>query len=178
MPFFVKEPESKLSQVPPGVHAAVCVDVVDMGKQPNRFDPEAAPAPTVRLWWQVGEDDPKTKKPYLVRQDYRASLHEKARLRKDLEAWRGRPFTFTELAGFDLEQVIGACCMLNMVEKAGKNGGKFSNIAGIMPLIKHMAKLEAKDYVRVKDRVTVAMPEHQDQDIPPNAPYDDDDVPF
>lgn len=177
MAFFVKEPEGKLSQVPAGVHAAVCVDVVDMGKQPNRFDPEAAPAPTVRLWWQIGEDDPKTQKPYLVRQDYRASLHEKARLRKDLEAWRGRPFTFTELSGFDLESVIGAGCMLNMVSKVGKNGGTFSNIAGIMPLIKHVAKLEPKDYVRVKDRKTAAMPEHHEE-MPPNSDFDDADVPF
>ncbi len=174
MPFIVKEPEGKLAQVPAGVHAAVCVDVVDMGKQSNRFDPESAPVPTVRLWWQVGEDDPKTGKPYLVRQDYRASLHEKARLRKDLEAWRGRPFTFDELVGFDLEQVIGAGCMLNMVEKAGKQGGKFSNIAGIMPLIKHMEKLEPRDYVRVKDRHTEAMPAASHDDGPE---YTDEDVP-
>jgi hypothetical protein len=155
----VREPESKLAQVPPGVHAAVCIDEVDMGKQPNRFDPESDPVPTVRLWWQIIEDE----KVYLVRQDYRASLHEKSRLRKDLEAWRGRPFSFDELVGFDLEQVVGAGCMLNMVEKAGKNGGKFSNIAGIMPLIKHMTKPEPRDYVRVKDRHTVAMPAHQEQ---------------
>ncbi len=171
----VKEPEGKLSQVPPGVHAAVCVDEVDMGKQPNRFDPESAPVPTVRLWWQIAEDDPKTGKPYLVRQDYRASLHEKSRLRKDLEAWRGRPFTFDELVGFDLENVVGVGCMLNMVEKAGKNGGKFSNIAGIMPLIKHVTKPEARDYVRVKDRHTVAMPAHHEDQGPD---YIDDDVPF
>lgn len=172
----VREPETNFVVVPPGVHAAVCVDEIDMGLQPNRFDPEKPPSPTVRLIWQIGEDDPKTGKPMVVKKDYRASLHEKAALRKDLEAWRGRPFTFDELVGFDLEKIVGACCMLNMVEKVGSRGGKFSNIAGIMPLIKHIAKLEPKEYVRVKDRPTSFS---TTEDMPPHAEgIDDDDVPF
>jgi hypothetical protein len=175
MSLIVREPESKMTQAPPGVHAAVCVDAVDMGKQPNRFDPESLPVPTVRLWWQIAEYDPKTQRPYIVRQDYRASLHEKSRLRKDLEAWRGRAFTFDELVGFDLENIVGVGCMLNLQEKISQKGGKFTNIVGIMPLYKGMAKLSPRDYVRVKDRTATAMPEAE---MPDHAPIEDDDVPF
>jgi len=165
----VREPEQKLAQAPAGVHAAVCVDEIDMGLVPNRFDPEAPPVPTVRLLWQIGEDDLKTGLPFLVKKDYRASLHEKAALRADLEAWRGRAFTFDELVGFDLENIIGVPCLLNLVEKTGSKGGKFTNIKSIMPLPKHMTKLEPRGYTRKKDRINEA----------PAAPaHDEDDVPF
>lgn len=168
----VKEPEQKLAQAPAGVHAAVCVDEIDMGKLPNRFDPEAAPVPTVRLMWQIAEEDPKTGHGYIVKKDYRASLHEKSGLRKDLQAWRGREFTFDELVGFDLENIIGVSCMLNMVEKTGSKGGKFTNISSIMPLMKGIPKPESSGYVRQKDRTNTAEPE------PSQWHADDSDVPF
>ncbi len=176
----VKEPESKFLPAPAGVHAAVCVDEVDMGLVKNHFQPDAAPVPTVRLVWQIGEDMDNGK-PFLIKKDYRASLHEKAGLRKDLEAWRGKPFTAVELLGFDLETVVGAPCMLNIIHKQGSKGGTFSNIAGIMPLMKNGVVLKPRDYTRVKDRPTKeAAPVQEHEDIPPVtfADISDDDVPF
>lgn len=169
----VREPESNFVQAPAGVHAAVCVDEIDLGMIPNRFDPEAGPVPTVRLVWQIAEDMPDGR-PYLIKKDYRASLHEKAGLRHDLQSWRGREFTFEELVGFDLENVVGAPCMLNIVEKTSKKGKKFANIAGVMPLAKGMMKLEPRDYIRDRDKpkVAPAPPEpHMEME-------DDDSVPF
>jgi|SRR5882724_4560854 len=183
----VREPESQFVPAPAGFHAAVCVDEVDMGLVPNRFDPAADPVYTVRLVWQIAEEM-KDGKPYLIKKDYRASLHEKAALRKDLESWRGKPFTFNELVGFDLENIVGAPCMMNVVHKTGRKGGTFANIAAITPLHKGMAKLEPRDYVRVKDRAAtepglVSQPRHHRDNLPPEPPQfaegiDDDDVPF
>jgi hypothetical protein len=177
----VREPEAKFAPAPAGVHAAVCVDEIDMGLIKNHFQPDAAPVPTVRLVWQIAEDM-SDGKPFLIKKDYRASLHEKAALRKDLEAWRGRPFTPVELLGFDLETVVGVHCMLNVIQKQGSKGGTFANIAGIMPLAKGMMRLEPRDYMRVKDRPVkpVAQPKQEEtQDLPPFADHiDDDDVPF
>lgn len=185
----VREPESQFLPAPAGVHAAVCVDEVDMGMVPNRFDPESGPVHTVRLVWQIGEDM-KDGKPFLIKKDYRASLHEKAALRGDLECWRGKPFTFDELVGFDLEQIIGAPCMLNIIHKSGRKGGVFANIAAIMPIAKGMVKLAPRDYVRMKDRpVTEAItqkpyqrqPIHQtppEQQPPFSDGIGDDDIPF
>lgn len=168
----VREPEWDFVQAPVGVHSAVCVDEVDLGLIPNRFDPESDPVPTVRLVWQISEDM-SDGKPFIIKKDYRASLHEKAGLRKDLEAWRGRPFSFDELVGFDLENIIGMACALNIVAKTSKKGKVFSNIAGIMPLPKSMTKIEPRDYIRTKDRPTVAatraepMPPFGEGDEPP-----------
>ena len=120
-------------------------------------------------------------KPFLIKKDYRASLHEKAGLRKDLEAWRGRPFTNVELQGFDLENVVGAPCMLNVIHKQGSKGGTFSNIAGIMPLAKGFTTLKPRDYIRIKDRPVKeapAAPAEQEQLPPFPTHIDDDDVPF
>lgn len=172
----VREPESQFVQAPPGVHSAVCVDEIDMGLVANRFDPESDPVPTVRLVWQIAEDMPDGK-PFLIKKDYRASLHEKAGLRKDLEGWRGRPFKFEELCGFDLENVVGVPCMLNITEKVSKKGKHFSNIAAIMPLAKNMEAIQPRAYVRMQDRtpepVRSVQPEHQ-----PFGNIDDDDIPF
>lgn len=187
----VREPESQFIPAPAGVHVAVCVDEIDLGLVPNRFEPESDPVPTVRLVWQIGEDM-KDGKPYLIKKDYRASLHEKAGLRKDLEGWRGQQFTSIELAGFNLETIIGVPCMLNIVHKTGSKGGTFANIAAIMPLAKGMVKLAARDYIRMKDRpkqdtpALASVPKHHrdtsqqsPEDHPPFAEgISDDDVPF
>ena len=50
----------------------------------------------------IGEAEDDNGRRFQLRKDYKNSLHEKAGLRKDLEAWRGRRFTDAELAGFDL----------------------------------------------------------------------------
>jgi len=85
---------------------------------------------------------------------------------------RGRPFSFDELVGFDLENLIGVACALNIVAKTSKKGKVFSNIAGIMPLPKSMTKIEPRDYVRTKDRPTVAATPAE-----PMPPFGEDDEP-
>jgi hypothetical protein len=167
----VREPESNFIPAPAGVHAAVCVDEIDLGMVENKFSEDGEMVHKVRLVWQLAEDM-KNGEPYLIRKDYRASLHEKAVLRKDLESWRGRAFTFQELAGFELGTIIGAPCMMNIVHKTGSKGGTFANIAAIMPLPQSMTKLEPRDYIRMKDRV----PATTQREEPP--PFDDSDVPF
>lgn len=185
----VKEPESQYVLIPAGVHAAICVDEIDIGAMPNRFEPEKGPVQSVRLVWQLNEETAEGR-PFSIKKDYRASLHEKAALRKDLENWRGKPFSFDELVGFDLEKIVGVCCLLNIVHKPGSKGGLFSNIGAIMPLPRGMEKMQPRDYVRMKDRSQpVAMPVGV-QSMPRNvqqppeqqpadwAHIDDDDVPF
>jgi hypothetical protein len=81
-----------------------------------------------------------------------------------------------------LENVVGAPCLLNIVEKRSQKGKMFSNIGSISPLPKSMARIEARDYVRVKDRPKT---EESKPSLPPAnenwAPHgeiSDDDVPF
>ena len=84
---------------------------------------------------------------------YTMSLHEKSSLRKDLESWRGRAFTAEELQGFDLEKLIGACCLMSIVH-AEKDGKTYANLSAIMALPKGTEKLavetppDAPEWVR------------------------------
>lgn len=159
---------------PAGVHQAVCVDVIDMGLIVEQF-PGKPPKKThkIRLAWQI-EENMGDGKPFLVQKRYTLSLHEKANLRHDLEGWRSRPFTDEELAGFDVETVIGANCLLNIVH-ASKNGTTYANVNAVMPLKKNMPKMSAtSDYKRIKDRTPDDTPVHDDE--PP--PLTDDDIPF
>ena len=182
----VKAPEERFSTAPEGTFPAVCVDIVDLGMVENKFDPEAADRLMCRIVWQIDEQDDNGK-PYMVRADYTASLHEKAKLRKVLESWRGRAFTPQELFGFDLETVVGSGCLLNVVHATGSRGGTFANVGAVMKLAKGMTAPAPKGYTRVKDRAPEAPkpPQQRPERIaheqePPAYAHGitDDDVPF
>ena len=59
-------------------------------------------------------------------------------------SWRGRDFTAEELDAFNLRNIVGAPCLMNIIHTEGKDGKTYANIAGLMRLPKGMppAKLE------------------------------------
>ena len=169
MTYIVKDSGS-FTPAPAGLHRAVCVDVVDVGVMQGPFGAKEK----VRLVWEI-EEPMESGKPFLASQLYTPSLHEKANLRLHLESWRCRTFTPKELAGFDLEVVIGVCCQLQ-IQHNTKNGRTYANIIAIVPLSKGQEKLKPTgEYVRVKDRAETPEPEHNDGS---DEVYDDEGVPF
>lgn len=164
---------------PAGTHSAVCCDVVDLGVLEVSFGGETKKQHKVNLVWQI-EEVMQDNRPYLVRKRYTLSLHEKAALRKDLEAWRGRPFTSEELQGFDLEVLIGKPCMLSVIHNPGKAGGVFANVVAIMKSPKGVPALTVRDYVRVSEREPAAQQQAPESQVPEwdGGPISDDDIPF
>lgn len=164
---------------PVGNHQAVCVDVIDNGMVANTLFPNKDGSPKMQhkitVVWELDEDMEDGRR-FVVQKRYTNSLSEKATLRHDLESWRGRPFDEQELMGFDVERLLGASCLLNVVHKAGSKGGTFANVASVSPLVKGMAKMQPKgDYVRVCDR----KPSNQsDADDFRADDVDDSSVPF
>lgn len=66
--------------------------------------------------------------------------------------WRGRAFASEELAGFDLEAMIGANCHLVVIHNH-KDDRTYANVKGIMPLGGTATKVDIPaDYVRIQDR--------------------------
>ena len=159
MAIIAKEGSGKAFEpCPPGSQAAVCVDVVDLGQIENTLFPNADGSPKfqhkVEVVWESSEAMTDGR-PFLVKKRYTLSLAEKANLRHDLESWRGKPFTDAERQGFDVENLIGAPCILNVIHKTGSKGGTFANIATVSPLMKNMAKPTPNGtYVRVCDRTS------------------------
>lgn len=164
---------------PAGSHIGICVDVVDLGMVKSEYAGKSKTQHKVRIAWAIDEkrDDDKQ---FVVSKRYTLSLHEKASLRKDLESWRGRPFTDSELDGFDLENLLGAGAMLSVMQVA-QGGSVYANVTAIMRPPKGMAlPMVDGSYVRVQDR----KPEDSapgNQSAPPEddgwVPTDDD-VPF
>jgi hypothetical protein len=150
MAITVSAPKSVFVPAPPGVHQAVCVDVVDLGVLKVTYQSVTQMKHKVRLVWQIDETMENGER-YVVSRRYTASLHPKASLRKDLEAWRSKAFTEEEATGFDLEVLLGVNCLLNVVQTT-RGGDTYSNVVGIMPLRKGMTKMEPKNFIRRKDR--------------------------
>jgi hypothetical protein len=130
-------------RVPPGAYIGRCYSLVDLGTQLTTGQYGEKLQHKLRIGWELfGEDeqgapltievDGKTM-PLTITKGYTVSLHEKAGLRRDLAAWRGKDFTDEEAKGFDVAKLIGAYCMVN-VTTSETNGKTYSNVAGLTPL--------------------------------------------
>jgi hypothetical protein len=121
---------AEFEMTPEGSYVARCYKIIDMGTQTTTGQYGIKDQHKVMVSWEL-LDDPKMQdgRPFSVSQFYTVSLHEKAKLRADLEAWRGKKFTAKELEGFDLGSVIGAYCMIQVVHD---ETGKYANVQAIM----------------------------------------------
>lgn len=125
---------------PPGPTAARCTRIIDLGTVDGEWQGKAKKQHKIVFGFESAMlmDDDQGEwagKPFLITTNYTASLSEKANMRKDLESWRGRKFTKPELDAFDLKNVLGKACFLNMVHSDPNAQGKvYSNIGAIMPL--------------------------------------------
>lgn len=130
--------QGQFEAAPAGSHLARCYAVIDLGSQPHSYQGESWTQRDVRISFELptelmlGKYDEKAKgKPFSVHMSVKQSLHPKARLRAALKGWRGRDFTPEELKGFDLKNVLGKACRLNLVMS---QDGQFTNIDSIAPL--------------------------------------------
>ena len=148
MSVYVSAPERKYSVADEGLHEAVCIDVIDLGIVESAF----GPAHKVELRFAVDQAD-EDGRAVIVTARYRASLHEKAKLRQHLELWRGRKFTADELKRFDLEAVLHTPCQLQIVHNMTDDGNVWANVAAIITANKKSAGVPVpKEYTRMKDR--------------------------
>lgn len=110
--------QSKYPQLSTGVHNARCIRVIDLGTQRNEYKGEVSWKRKVMITWEVHNKD--AEEPFEISKFYNHSLYEKANLSIDLTSWRGRPFTEDEKKGFDISNLVGKVCQINVIE--GNNG--------------------------------------------------------
>lgn len=119
-----------------GVYTAYSNALVDLGMQRSeKFQKDVR---KFRIIWVICGEEVELngeKYPRTISKEYSFSLGEKSTLRKDLQAWRGQPFTADELTGFDLTNILNKACQLQIIVEE-KDGKHFNNIAGIMALPK------------------------------------------
>jgi len=128
--------------MPEGVHIARCYAVIDLGTHTNMFGKDQHK--TLICWEVPGEridverDGKQVNLPRGMSHRYTLSIHRKAVLRQLLESWRGKAFTPDELEGFDLQNVVGVPCQLQVIHEAGKKDPTktYANVKGVMPMPK------------------------------------------
>lgn len=140
MGFIATNDGGNFEMTPEGVHIARCYRMVDLGTQESEFQGQKKTQRKIMIGWELlGDDRMADGNTFAISKRYTLSMHEKAQLRRDLEAWRGRAFTREEEAQFDVSRVLGTYCMLNIMHEE-RNGKTYANIASIMPLPKGMPK--------------------------------------
>lgn len=155
MALYASEPkgDGNFNPAPEGNHQGVCVDVVNLGLMEETWEGKTSIKHKCRLIWEINEVDEETGRRFTVAKKYTVSLHKNAALRRDLKNWRGKDFTAAELERFNVESVLGANCLLNIVHNTGSNGQTYANVDAVTPLPKGMEKISvSSDFTRVKDR--------------------------
>ena len=121
---------------PAGTHLAVCISVVDLGTHEQEYQGERYSSRQLMLTWELPDEPMESGEPYTISKWYNFSMNEKSNLRKDLEAWRGVPFTAANLGpdgDFEIDRLLGKGCLLNVIAKPT---GKGTKAAGIMKVTK------------------------------------------
>ena len=121
-----------------GVYTAVSSAIIDLGLQRN--EQFGKTQRKFMMIWNILDEDVEIngeKLPRTISKEYSFSLNEKSTLRKDLQAWRGKPFSEEELQGFNILNILNRACQLQIILEE-KNNKKYNNIAGIMSLPRGM----------------------------------------
>ena len=109
-------------QVPVGTHNATSYMLVDVGTHDETFEGETKKRHSIFIYWELNDAKMEDGQPFSIMKQYTLSLNEKAALYKDLCAWRKKQFTDEELKGFNLTNVLGVTCDIDIGEtKTGKS---------------------------------------------------------
>lgn len=130
--------ERKQFQIAPaGTHLARLYRIIDLGTQMREYDGKVSMPRRAKFFWELHGEDAAGKpllttegKPLIQSKEYSLSLGQKANLRRDLEAWRGKIFSDDELKGFDIKTVLGQFCMINISHR-DKGGKTYADLNGV-----------------------------------------------
>jgi len=138
---FIVEGGGNFERCPAGMHLARCYRIIDLGTQKSEYMGQVKYLHKIMLGWEIHGTNEAGKplkmndgRPFAIFKNYTLSWSDKANLRLDLQSWRGKPFSQEEMRRFDLKTVLGAWCMLNVIDRDGQNGKTYSNINGVTPV--------------------------------------------
>lgn len=134
----IAKEQTTFEPAPSGTHIARCYGCIALGTQPSQM---YADNDKVMLMFELPHEMIETEQgpmPMTQSKEYTLSLGLKSNLRKDLDSWRGRPFTPEDLKGFEVSKVVGAPCQITIVHAVSGTGNKYAKIASITGLAKGM----------------------------------------
>lgn len=205
MTLIVKQ-TSSYTPPPAGTFIARCYRLIDLGTQGIEYQGEVKHSHRIMIGWELPECLMESGQPFTASRQFTASLHKKSNLTAFLVSWRGRQFTDTELAGFDLRNIVGAGCLLTITHEE-RQGNTYAKVVSciappkgttIPPLInpKDILELDHERFDQaiydrlhdhLKERIRMS-PEYQALFMSPSPPTitpkpldntdDDDPIPF
>lgn len=190
-----------------GNYVARCVKMIHYGTITEDYQGTPRTANKVQLSWELPTElkvfkEENGEQPYMLSKEFTLSMHEKSSLRKWLEAWRGKNFSNNESEAFDITNLVGKACMLNVIHTT-KNDKTYANISGVSSVPKGLTcpaqindsvvfsvlEFDAKvfetfpDYIKDKIKSSAEYKAMQQPNNVHTAPEptlsnDDDDLPF
>lgn len=130
-----------------GQFAAACADVIDLGQRVEQW-----PGQTARIMDKcaivfVTDTEGETKE---IAGEFSVSMNELAKLRKFLEAWRGKSYSDDQAkAGVPLHKLVGHGALISVEHKTSAKGRTYGTIATIAPLPKVMSAPSTEAYERL-----------------------------
>jgi hypothetical protein len=122
---------------PAGTHLARLYRIIDLGTQMREYEGKVTMSRKAKFFFELHGEDAEGKaltttdgKPLIQSREYTVSLNEKANLRRDLEAWRGKAFSEDELKGFDISNILGHFCMVNISHRQ-KGDMTYADLKGV-----------------------------------------------
>lgn len=111
--------------MPSGNYVAICYQMIQIGTVMEMINGEQKLLNKVRIGWEFPTEtkvfkEENGEQPYVISEEYTLSLNEKANLRKMLASWRGKDFTEKEAESFDITNLLGKPCMINVIHKTSK----------------------------------------------------------
>lgn len=139
MSLFVSEKSgSGIAPLAEDTYPAVCYALIDLGEQYSaQFEKYSD---QIAIGWEIigetitvdGEEIPRS-----FFNTYNKSLNQKAKLRKDLVSWRGKEFSADELKEFNLRNIVGIPCMIQIIHKKSADGTRtYANLGSVTKIPK------------------------------------------
>lgn len=122
----------KVPPVDPGVYMAVCIGIIDLGKQYSEAFKNYSNKCMI-VWELPGEtiEIDGEQKPRQLSKEFTIASSNKSNLRKFIESWNGKTYSDEEFINIELFDQIGKPCQLNVVLNST---GEYANVDNIMPI--------------------------------------------
>lgn len=117
--------------------------IIDLGTQQTTYLGETKMTPQVMLVFELPNELTKDGKPMSISAIYTKSLNEKAKLRGVVKALTGQNITDENSRSFNLSELIGKVCTLDIINKTGKDGIVKAYVQNVSSALKNIPIADA-----------------------------------